>query len=95
VQPNEVNNRMANQQQRTANGLRSGEMTSGEAARTNANQGAVSQQVHNERVANGGALTPGQKAQANREENKNSRQIYNEKHNNATTKGAPKGGKER
>jgi hypothetical protein len=95
VQPNEVNNRMANQQQRTANGLRSGEMTSGEAARTNANQAAVSQQVHNERVANGGALTPGQKAQANKEENKNSRQIYNEKHNNATTKGAPKGGKGR
>ena len=82
VTPNEVDDREANQQQRTANGLRSGEMTSGEAARTNANQAAVAQQVHNERTANGGALTKQQKKQANREENKNSKQIYNEKHNN-------------
>jgi hypothetical protein len=84
VTPNEVNNREANQQQRTDNGLRSGQMTSGEAARTNANQAKVAQQVHNERVANGGALTAQQKQQANRAENKNSRQIYNEKHNRVT-----------
>ena len=86
VKPNEVDDREANQQQRTAEGLRSGEMTSGEAARTNANQAAVAQQVHNERAANGGALTAQQKQQANREENKNSKQIYNEKHNNKKTK---------
>ena len=58
VAPNEVDNREANQQQRTANGLRSGQMTSGEAARTNRNQSNLAQQVHNERTANGGALTP-------------------------------------
>jgi hypothetical protein len=90
VTPNEVDNREANQQARTAQGLRSGQMTSGEAARTNRNQAAVAQQVHNERTANGGALTQQQRQQANREENKNSRQIYNEKHNNATAKPAPK-----
>jgi hypothetical protein len=94
VQPNEVNNREANQQQRTANGLRSGQMTSGEAARSNRNQAALDQQVHNERVANGGRLTPQQKAQANREENRNSRQIYREKHNADTAKGG-RGGRER
>ena len=82
VKPNEVDDREANQQQRTANGLRSGEMTSGEAAKTNANQAAVAQQVHNERTANGGALTEKEKKQANKEENKNSKQIYKEKHNN-------------
>ena len=91
VTPNEVNNREANQQQRTANGLRTGQMTSGEAARTNANQAKVAQQVHNERVANGGALTAQQKQQANKAENKNSRQIYNEKHNTVTSKPAHKG----
>jgi hypothetical protein len=89
VAPNEVDNREANQQQRTANGLRSGQMTSGEAARTNRNQANLDQQVHNERTANGGALTQQQKRQANRQENKNSRQIYNEKHNANTAK--PKG----
>jgi hypothetical protein len=88
VKPNEVDYREANQQQRTANGLRSGQMTSGEAARTNRNQARVAQQVHNERTANGGALTAGQKQQVNREENRNSRQIYNEKHNDNTVKPA-------
>jgi WXXGXW repeat (2 copies) len=88
VKPNEVDNREANQQQRTANGLRSGEMTSGEAARTNENQAAVAQQVHNERTANGGALTKQEKQQANKEENKNSKQIYKEKHNNNKSKPA-------
>ena len=86
VKPNAVDDREANQQQRTANGLRSGQMTSGEAARTNANQANVAQQVHNDRTANGGALNAQQKKQANHEENKNSRQIYNEKHNNKTAK---------
>jgi hypothetical protein len=88
VTPNEVDNREANQQQRTAEGLRSGQMTSGEAARTNENQAAVAQQVHDERTANGGALTKQEKQQANKEENKNSKQIYNEKHNNNKTKPA-------
>jgi hypothetical protein len=57
--------------------------TSGEAARSNANQSAVAQQVHNERVANGGALSQQQKRQVNREQNANSRQIYRQKHDNA------------
>src|SRR5271154_5185404 len=88
INPNAVDNREANQQQRTANGLRSGQMTSGEAAKTNANQAKVAQQVHNERTANGGALTKQEKQQANKEENKNSKQIYNEKHNNNKAKPA-------
>jgi hypothetical protein len=91
VSPNEVGAREANQQQRTAEGLRSGEMTSGEAARTNENQATVAQQVHDERTANGGGLTKQEKHQANREENKNSRQIYNKKHNNNKAKPAKEG----
>ena len=86
VKPNEVDDREANQQRRTAEGLRSGQMTSGEAARTNENQANVAQQVHNERTANGGALTKQQKQQVNQEQNKNSKQIYNEKHNKKTAK---------
>jgi WXXGXW repeat (2 copies) len=81
IAPNAVDNREANQQQRTANGLRSGQMTSGEAARTNGNQARVAQQVHNDRTANGGKLTGAEKKQVNKEQNKNSKQIYNEKHN--------------
>jgi len=91
VKPNAVDNREANQQQRTANGLRSGQMTSGEAARTNRNQAGVAQQVHNDRTANGGALNRQQKQQVNRQQNRNSGQIYNEKHNANTAKPSPKG----
>jgi len=86
VKPNGVDDREANQQQRTANGLRSGQMTSGEAARTNAQQANVARQVHNDRTANGGALNAQQKQQINGEQNKNSKQIYKEKHNNQTAK---------
>jgi len=87
VRPNEVDNREANQQQRTAQGLRTGQETSGEAARTNANQARVDQQVHNERSANNGALTNQQHQQVNQQQNHNSQQINNQKHNNNT---APK-----
>ncbi len=86
VKPNAVDNREANQQQRTANGLRSGQETSGEAARTNRNQARVDQQVHNERTANGGKLTGQERQQVNREQNRNSKQIYNQKHNGNTAK---------
>jgi hypothetical protein len=91
IQPNKVDNREANQQQRTANGLRSGQMTSGEAARTNYNQGKVAQQVHNERTTNGGAMNQQQRQQVNNEQNRNSKQIYNEKHNAVTAKPSPRG----
>ena len=91
VKPNAVDDREANQQQRTANGLRSGQMTSGEAARTNRTQAGIAQQVHNDRVANGGALNAQQKQQVNKEQNKSSKQIYNEKHNGTTAKPAAKG----
>ena len=81
IAPNAVDNREANQQQRTANGLRSGQMTSGEAARTNARQAGVDGQVHNERAANGGSLNAQQRGQVNREQNANSKQVQRENHN--------------
>ncbi len=83
VKPNAVDTREANQQQRTANGLRTGQETAGEASRTNARQAGVDQQVHNDRTANGGALNKQQKQQVNHEQNQNSKQIYNQKHNAA------------
>ncbi len=78
------NTREANQDQRIANGERTGQMTSGEAARADKTQSAIDQQVHNDRVANGGKLTGSERQQINGEQNAASRQIYNEKHNGAT-----------
>jgi hypothetical protein len=79
-----VNQRSANQQQRIANGTRSGQLTTGEAGRADQRQANIDRQVHNDRVANGGALTGHERQQVNREQNGASRQIYNEKHNDAT-----------
>ena len=80
------NTREANQDQRIANGLRSGQMTSGEAARAEHTQSNIDQQVHNDREANGGKLTGQERQQINGEQNAASRQIYNEKHNGNTVK---------
>jgi len=78
------NEREANQDQRIANGLRSGQMTSGEAARAERTQSHIDQQVHDDRAANGGKLTGQERRQIDHEQNAASRQIYNEKHNGAT-----------
>lgn len=82
IAPNAVDGREANQQQRLANGLRSGQVTSGEAAGANARQSGVDQQVHNERGQNGGALNQQQRQQVNREQNRDSRQIQRQDRNN-------------
>jgi hypothetical protein len=88
VKPNAVDNREANQQARTAQGLRSGQETAGEAGRTNARQAGVDQEVHNDRTANRGALNAQQKQQVNHQQNQNSKQIANQKHN-ANSRPAP------
>jgi hypothetical protein len=84
---NEVGQRRENQQDRIAQGIRSGQMTAGEAARTENREEGIDQQIRADRQANGGRLTGQEKRQVNREQNRTSRQIYREKHNN---KVAPK-----
>ena len=84
---NEVGQRRENQQDRIAQGIRSGQMTAGEAARTENREQGINQQVHADRQANGGKLTGAEKKQINKEQNGASRQIYRQKHNN---KVAPK-----
>jgi hypothetical protein len=75
----EVGQRQNNQQQRIANGVQSGQMTAGEAARAENNEQKTNQQIHADRQANGGKLTAGEKKQVNKDQNKNSKQIHNEK----------------
>src|SRR5258708_14361725 len=61
----EVGQRQSNQQQRIANGVRSGQMSSGEAARAENQHQRINQQVQADRQANGGPLTPQEPHQAN------------------------------
>jgi len=86
---NEVGQRRENQQDRIANGVKSGQLTAGETAKLENQQHAINQQVAADRAANGGKLTPGEKKQVNKEQNAASKNIYNKKHN-AKTQGGKK-----
>lgn len=77
----EVGARQENQQERIANGVKSGQLTAGEAAHLERNEARINNEVRNDRAANGGKLTAQQKAKINRQMNRESRQIYRDKHN--------------
>ena len=80
---NEVDQRRENQQDRIAQGVRSGQLTAGETAHLEKSQAAINHEVHNGRVANGGNLTNKEKAQVNRQQNHQSARIWGAKHNGA------------
>ena len=77
----EVGKRAENQQDGIAQGVKSGQLTAGEAAHLENNEAKINQEVRSDRQANGGKLTPQEKAKVNRQQNKMSRQIYRDKHN--------------
>jgi hypothetical protein len=69
------------QQQRVANGVRSGELTPRETGHIEHNEARINQQVHNDRAANGGHLTQQERQQVNHEQNHVSEQIHHDAHN--------------
>jgi hypothetical protein len=81
---NEVGQRRQNQQDRIAQGIKSGQLTAGETAKLENQQKGINQQVKADRQANGGKLTQGEKQQVNKEQNAASKNIYNKKHNDNT-----------
>jgi len=80
----EVGARQTLQQQRIAQGVRSGSLTAGETARLERNQAGLNREVRSDRAQNGGTLTPQERGQVNRQQNRLSGQIYRNKHNAAT-----------
>jgi len=80
---NEVDKRRENQQDRIANGIRSGQLTAGETAKLETQESKINKEVRTDRQANGGNLTNKQKAQVNKQLNVESTRIYNKKHNAA------------
>ena len=87
---NKVGQRKENQQDRIAQGVKSGQLTAGETAKLENQQKGINQQVKADRAANGGKLTPGEKQQVNKEQNAASKNIYNKKHNARTQPQAKK-----
>jgi hypothetical protein len=84
---NKVNQRRENQQDRIAQGVKSGQLTAGETAKLEKQQKGINKQVAKDRKANGGTLTASEKKQVNKEQNQASRNIYRKKHNAATQPG--------
>ena len=77
----EVDRRMNSEQGRINQGIRSGALTTGEAARLDRREGFIRGEVAADRAANGGRLTGQEWRQVNRQENRLSRSIYWNKHN--------------
>jgi hypothetical protein len=77
----EVGKRQENQQDRIAQGIKSGQLKPGETAHLENHEAHVNREVHRDRAANGGKLTAGEKARVNRQQNRDSRRIYRDKHN--------------
>ncbi|MGA8368224.1 MAG: hypothetical protein ACLQMT_09195 [Candidatus Acidiferrales bacterium] len=77
---NEVGQRRENQQDRIAQGIRSGELRPGQTARLENQEQGINREVGGMRQANGGRLTNADKRVVNQQQNKVSRHIYRDKH---------------
>lgn len=73
-----IGQRKVNQQARINQGVRSGELTRPEAARLNAQQAELRQQVRQDR-RDGGGLTTAERVRIQREQNQQSRRIARQK----------------
>ncbi len=78
-----VGQRANNQQQRIAQGVRSGQMTAGETRNVEGREASINHQVANDRAANGGRMTQPERQQVNQRQNNVSRSINQDKHNAA------------
>lgn len=87
---NKVGQRRENQQDRIAQGIKSGQLTAGETSKLERQQQGINGQVSADRKSNGGTLNASQRQQINREQNAASRNIYRKKHNGRTQ---PRAGK--
>jgi methionine-rich copper-binding protein CopC len=82
----EIGQRRENQQDRIAQGVKSGQLTAGETAKLENQQQGINREVSADRQANGGHLTGADRKAINQSQNRASRNIYNKKHNAAHTR---------
>ena len=77
---NEVNQREENQQQRIANGIKNGTLSSQQAANLEKREASVQKQEQADMAKHDGHLTKSEYRQLNRRENRISKSIYKDKH---------------
>ena len=76
-----INHARENQQDRIAQGIKSGELTPAEAAKVEGREARINHRIHRDRVANGGTLTKGEKRRIDHSQDQTSKEIYRLKHN--------------
>lgn len=80
----EIQQRKDNQQERIANGVRSGQLTPGETRNLESKEAGLNREERNMRAQDNGHLTAADKAKLNRQQNHLSKDIYDKKHNART-----------
>jgi hypothetical protein len=83
AQDGTIAKRKENQQDRIAQGVKSGQLTPHETAKVENKEAHLNKEIRTDRKANGGNLTNNEKKQINGQQNKISKKIYNEKHDKA------------
>lgn len=82
--PGRIAQRKGNQQDRIAQGVKSGQLTAGETARLERKEAGLNKEIRGMRQENGGKLSHADRALVNHQQNQLSRQIYRQKHDAQT-----------
>jgi len=82
--PGKIARRKENQQDRIAQGVKSGQLTAGETANLERKEAGLNKEVRGMRQEDVGKLTKGDRTLINHQQNQLSRQIYKDKHNSKT-----------
>ena len=79
--PPTINQRKENQQDRIAQGIKSGQLTAGETSRLEHQEAGINKEERGMRAQDNGHLTKSDKALINKQQNQESKRIYRDKHN--------------
>ncbi len=86
--PQNVNGRKENQQDRIAQGVKSGQLTAGETSRIESKEAAINHEERSMKKLDNGKLTAADRSALKQQQNAVSNQIYTDKHNAAVQPGA-------
>ncbi|MBS1798338.1 MAG: hypothetical protein JSS95_00790 [Acidobacteria bacterium] len=79
--PPTINQRKENQQDRIAQGVKSGQLTAGETQHLEKQESAINHEERSMRAQDNGHLTKADRSLINKQQNQESKRIYRDKHN--------------
>lgn len=80
-----INQRKENQQDRIAQGVKSGQLTPGETSKIEHQEAGINKEERGMRAQDNGHLTKSDKTLINKQQNQESKRIYRDKHNGKKT----------